>query len=300
MQRRSLLMSAAALAAFEPLMSEAQEKDESTTLKEIPLRPNVKLTIERRGQTVLFGINRPNIQNRIDPETSASLGRAYYDYEHDPTLRVAILFGHGPNFSRGIDVDAFAARLREGTSSAPPNPRVIDPLGKSGPHLSKPVIMVAHGDTWNMAHELMLAADIRIAAEDTNFGQDENTHGRFPGGGATIRFVREVGWGNAMRYMLTGDHWNAQEAFRMGEIQMIAATPEQALDSAMKIATRIAANAPLGIQTTLTSAHLALDQSEPVALSKLGEQYAALYRTQDFVEGRHAEAEGRAPVYTGK
>jgi enoyl-CoA hydratase len=300
MQRRSLLKSAAALAAFEPLLSEAQEKGESTTLKDIPLGPNVKLTIERRGQIVLFGINRPNIQNRIDPETFESLGRAYHDYEHDSTLRAAILFGHGPHFSRGIDVDAFAARLRKGNSSAPPNPRMIDPLGRSGPNLSKPVIVVAHGDTWNMAHELMLAADVRVASEDTNFGQDENTHGRFPGGGATIRFVREVGWGNAMRYMLTGEHWSAQEAFRMGEIQMIEATPEQALDSAMKIATRIAGNAPLGLKTTLTSVHLALDQSEPVALSKLGEQYAALYRTQDFVEGRRAEAEGRAPVYTGK
>lgn len=300
MQRRSLLKSAAALAAFEPLLSEAQDKDESTTVKGIPLGPNVKLTIERRGQIVLFGINRPNIQNRIDPETSENLGRAYYDYEHDPTLRVAILFGHGPNFSRGIDVDAFAARLRQGNSSAPPNPRTIDPLARSGPNLSKPVIVVAHGDTWNMAHELMLAADVRVASEDTTFGQDENTHGRFPGGGATVRFVREAGWGNAMRYMLTGDHWNAQEALRMGEIQMIAPTPEQALDSAIKIATRIAANAPLGIRTTLTSAHLALDHSEPVALSKLGEQYSALYRTQDFLEGRRAEAEGRAPVYTGK
>ena len=93
MQRRSLLKSAAALAAFEPLLLEAQEKGESTTLKDIPLGPNVKLTIERRGQIILFGINRPNIQNRIDPETSESLGRAYYDYEHDATLRVAILFG---------------------------------------------------------------------------------------------------------------------------------------------------------------------------------------------------------------
>ena len=122
MQRRSLLKSAAALAAFEPLMSEAQEQDEATTLKDM-LGPNVKLTIERRGQIVLFGINRPNIQNRIDPETFESLGRACYDYEHDPTLRVAILFGHGPNFSRGVDVDAFAAGLRKGNSSEPPNPR---------------------------------------------------------------------------------------------------------------------------------------------------------------------------------
>ena len=100
MQRRSLecslLKTAAASAAFEPLLSEAQEKGRIDHLKNIPLGPNVKLTMERRGQIVLFGINRPNIQNRIDPETSESLGRAYYDYEHDPTLRVAILFGHGP------------------------------------------------------------------------------------------------------------------------------------------------------------------------------------------------------------
>ena len=299
MKRRSLLKTAA-LAAFDPLISESQEQSESTTLQDVPLGANVKLTIERRGPIALFGINRPNIYNRVDPETSESLGRAYYDYEHDPTLRAAILFGHGPNFSRGIDVDAFAARLRETTPSPPVNPRTIDPLGKTGPHLSKPIIVVAHGDTWNMAHELMLAADIRIAAENTNFGQDENTHGRFPGGGATVRFVREAGWGNAMRYMLTGDHWTAQEAFRMGEIQMIAPTSEQTLETAVNIATRIAANAPLGIKATLTSAHLALEQSESVALSKLGEQYAALYRTEDFVEGRRAEAEGRPPVYKGK
>ena len=299
MKRRKLLKTAA-LAAFEPFGLEAQEQIAPTTIEDVPLRLNPKLTIERRGQVVLFGINRPDIHNRVDPETSESLARAYFEYDHDPTLRAAILFGHGPNFSRGIDVDAFAARLREANPSAPANRRRIDTLAKSGPHLSKPMIIVVHGDTWNMGHELMLAADIRIAAENTNFGQDENTHGRFPGGGATGRFVREAGWGNAMRYMLTGDHWTAQEALRMGEIQLIAPTPEAALDAALKMATRIAENAPLGIKATLTSAHLSLDQSEPVALSKLNDQYAELYRTQDFIEGRRAEADNRAPVYIGK
>ena len=86
----------------------------------------------------------------------------------------------------------------------------------------------------------------------------------------------------------------------MGEVQMVAATPQQALDAALKIAARVAACAPLGIKATLASAHLALDPSERLALSKLSEQYVALYRTQDFVEGRRAEAAGRPPVYTGK
>src|SRR6516225_6890950 len=146
MRRRSLLKTAAALAAFE--LSEAQEQTEATRMKDVPLWPGVKLTVERRGPIVLLGINRPEVHNRIDPETSQSLGRAYYDYEHDPSLRAAILFGHGPNFSRGIDVDANAARLREGTPAAAANPSTIDPLGKSKTHLSKSVIVVAHGETW--------------------------------------------------------------------------------------------------------------------------------------------------------
>ena len=90
-----------------------------------------------------------------------------------------------------------------------------------------------------MAHELHLVADIRIASADTRFGQDENTHGRFPGGGATIRFPREVGWGNAMRYILTGDHWSADEAYRMGEVQKVAPDGKEALDAGIQSRTRL-------------------------------------------------------------
>jgi enoyl-CoA hydratase len=158
----------------------------------------------------------------------------------------------------------------------------------------------ADGDTWNMAHELHLVADIRVAAANTRFGQDENTHGRFPGGGSTLRFPREVGWGNAMRYVLTGDHWSAEEAFRMGEVQEVVPTPEKALEAGIAMATEIAACGPLGIKTTLTSAHLAIDGTEAEALSKLDAQFGALFRTEDFKEGRKAEAEGRPPIYQGK
>src|ERR1700745_3730568 len=110
-----------------------------------------------------------------------------------------------------------------------------------------------------MGHELLLAADIRVAAADTHFGQDETSHGRFPGGGATIRFVHEAGWGNAMRYMLTGDHWGAEQDLRMGVVQEMPPTPDKALETGIAIAVKIAACAPLGIKTTLTSAHIAID-----------------------------------------
>jgi enoyl-CoA hydratase/carnithine racemase len=103
-----------------------------------------------------------------------------------------------------------------------------------------------------------------------------------------------------MRYMLTGDHWSAEESYRMGVTQQIASTPEAALEAGIAIARRIAACAPLGVKATLASAHQVIDPVEADALSKLGAQYSALYRTEDFIEGRRAEAEGRPPKYQGK
>jgi enoyl-CoA hydratase len=307
--RRSLLKIAGALGGAStvgvlPTLAGAegaaqQTENPATTLHDVPLSSGTKLTIERRGQVVLFGINRPYIQNRIDPETFEKLAEAYYQYDHDPSLRAAILFGHGENLSRGIDVEGFKSLAGTGKPWIA-STGSIDPLAKRAPHLGKPLIVVTHGDTWNMAHELFLVADVRIAAADTRFGQDENTHGRFPGGGATIRFPREVGWGNAMRYMLTGDHWSAEEAYRMGEVQEVAANAQEALDAGIRITNKIADCGPLGIQNTLASAHLAIDHTEEEALSKLDGQFGALFHTQDFQEGRRAEAEGRKPVYQEK
>jgi enoyl-CoA hydratase len=277
---------------------DAGSSSQEITMSDIPLSSNAKITVERRGAIVLIGINRSYIQNRIDPEAFVGLAKAYYDYDHDPSLRAAILFGRGESFSRGIDVDGFRELVKTGKPWIS-GEGLIDPLAKRKPGLTKPLIVAVHGDTWNMGHELFLVGDIRIAAANTNFGQDENTHGRFPGGGSTVRFVREAGWGNAMRYMLTGDHWSAQEAYRVGTIQEIAATPKAVLDRAFEIASKVAACGPLGIKTTLESAHLVVDPLADDALSKLDTQFGALFHTADFQEGRKAEAEGRPPIYHG-
>jgi len=268
-------------------------------MADVPDGPDAKITIERRGQVVLIGLNRPAIQNRIDPDAMEALARAFFDYDRDNSLRAAVLFGHGSDFSRGIDVDAFKA-VAQGGRSLLKGDGFIDPMQKKKPYLTKPLIVAVHGDTWNLAHEIFLSADIRIAAEDTDFGQDENTHGRFPGGGGTVRFPREVGWGNAMRYILTGDHWNARDAYRMGEIQEVVPTAKDALNKAIELANKIAANGPLGVKASLATAHARIDEDEQTAFSGLEAQYRALYKTRDFQEGRDAEAQGRAPVYLGR
>lgn len=299
--RRALIKGSALLAVATTARAQGQTPpaDPVTTLVDAPLGPSVTVTVERRGDIVLVGLNRPFIQNRLDPPTRSRLAEVFYQYEHDSSLRALVLFGHGENFSRGIDVDASQANIISGQRPANPAP-TIDPLANSLPHRLKAVVVVAHGDTWNLGHEIYLSADIRVAAANTRFGQDENTHGRFPGGGATVRFVREAGWGNAMRYMLTGDHWSAEESYRMGVTQQIAPTPAAALEAGVTMARKIAACGPLSIKATLTSARQYIDPIEADALSKMGALYGALYRTEDFLEGRRAEAEGRPPRYQGK
>src|SRR5215468_4540 len=299
--RRELIKSAAlvAVASRAQAQTQAPAPDIVTTVVNVPLTASTTVTVERRDDIVLVGINRTFIQNRIDPPTRLRLNEVMYLYEHDPSLRAFVLFGHGENFSRGIDVDAAQAGLISGQRATSPAP-TLDLVGNAPPHRTKPMVVVVHGDTWNLGHEIYLGGDVRVAAANTRFGQDENTHGRFPGGGATVRFVREAGWGNAMRYMLTGDHWSAEESYRMGITQEIAPTPAAALDAGVAMARKIAACAPLGIKATLTSAHQVIDPVEADALSKLGAHYAALYRTEDFTEGRKAEAEGRPPKYQGK
>ena len=96
-----------------------------------------------------------------------------------------------------------------------------DPLGVYGPPVTKPVVIAIQGICYTIGIELMLAADIRVAARTARFGQLEIKRGIFPFGGATFRLPQRVGWGNAMRWLLTGDEFGADEAHRIGLVQEV-------------------------------------------------------------------------------
>jgi enoyl-CoA hydratase len=257
------------------------------------------ITTQRSGQVLLVGINRPDTLNRIDPATFAALGKAYFDFEHDSTLRVALLFGHGEHFSGGLDPQEFVPLLLSGTFQLDA-PGTINPLQTSRPRLTKPLVAVAHGNTFFMGHELFLAADVRIAAATSVFSQGEVSRALYPGGGATLRFVREAGWAQAMRYMLTGETWTADDALRMALISEIAATRELALGRAIEIATKIAAMPPLSTQATLASARQAIEDGEDHALRALLPTFTRLVATEDFRERVRATREQREPVFEGR
>lgn len=77
------------------------ELNDKGRMADIPLSPGAKITVERRGEIVLIGVNRPQVYNRFDPDAFFGLAKAYYDFDNDPSLRAAVFFGHGENFSRG-------------------------------------------------------------------------------------------------------------------------------------------------------------------------------------------------------
>jgi len=259
--------------------------------------PPGKVALERRGAVLLVGIDRPQAQNLLDPPILVGLGKAYYELEHDDALRVAVLHGIGPNFSLGADLPALAAAQAAG-AFPPKDPDFINSFGLRPPFRSKPVVVAVQGGVKYGGHELFLAADIRVAAADSTFSQGEVARGVFPGGGATVRMTREGGWGNAMRYMLTGEEWGAEEARRIGLVQEVVSTGKQ-LDRAIEIAQEIAAAAPLGVRATLASSRQALT-SEETALGALQAELLRLAQSEDRKEFVRALQERRQPVFQGR
>ncbi len=256
-----------------------------------------RVTTERREHVLLIGLDRAAKRNAFDKPMLSALGLAYGELERDENLRCGVLFAHGDHFTAGLELTQFAGSLAEDVQTVAEG--AIDPLGLKGPRLSKPVVCAVQGICFTIGIELMLAADIRVAASNTRFAQIEIKRGIYPVGGATIRFVRETGWGNAMRYLLTGDEFSASEALRIGLVQEVVEPGEQ-LARAEAIAQTIALQAPLGICATLTSARLAVTEGERAAIERLIPDLEPILHSEDvkegllsFIERRQAKFEGR-------
>src|SRR5262249_31071585 len=154
------------------------------------------ITCERRGHVFLMGVNRVAKRNAFDLAMLDDLALAYGEMERDDEVRCGVLFAHGDHFTGGLDLAQVGPGLLQGGALAPPEGG-LDPFGLRGPPRTKPLLCAIQGICLTLGIELALAADIRIAAADARFAQIEIKRGIYPFGGATIRFSREVGWGNA-------------------------------------------------------------------------------------------------------
>jgi enoyl-CoA hydratase/carnithine racemase len=253
--------------------------------------------VEQRDHVLHVGLNRPAKRNAFNIEMLEELGRAYERLERDDDLRAGVLYAHGDNFTAGLDLAEVGPRLMEGSLDWPDDAR--NPWRNDGRPWTKPVVAAVQGWCLTLGIELLLAADIRIAGADARFAQLEVQRGIYPFGGATTRLPREAGWGNAMRWLLTGDEFDAAEALRIGLVQEVV-DPGDQLDRAVELAERIATrSAPLAVRTTLAAAQRAAREGERAAEDRFIDDVVALFRSKDGTEGMLSFLERRPARFVG-
>jgi enoyl-CoA hydratase/carnithine racemase len=200
---------------------------------------------ETAGPLATITLNRPDTLNAINPQMTAELHAALDAADADATVRAIILTGSGRAFSAGYDI----GRRPDGRSSLDPTGvEMADFLKRWWTSddasarrllrlwdLSMPVIAAVHG--WGMGGGFWysLAADLTIAADDSVFAQPEVRHVS----NTTVLFAALAGWKAAHRYALTGDHFDAGEALRLGIVNEVVPKAEL-MPKARALAERIA------------------------------------------------------------
>jgi enoyl-CoA hydratase/carnithine racemase len=255
-----------------------------------------QIRLERRGHVLLMGLDRVAKRNAVDVPMWDALCRAYGELDRDDELRVGVLHALGDHFTGGIDLPQWAPMFAKGRFAMPEGG--IDPFGLTS-RVRKPIVTAIQGICFTIGIELLLATDVRVAARSARFAQIEIKRGIYPLGGATLRFPREVGWANAMRWLLTGDEFDAAEAHRIGLVQEVTEHGAE-LARAVAIAEVIAAQAPLGVYATLASSRYALPEAEATAAARMFSDVAPLVASEDMQEGMRAFLERRPGKFRGR
>lgn len=199
---------------------------------------SIRFEVEDRVATVT--VDRPERRNAMDLDALDALADAWARAEADDEVRALILTGAGDvAFSAGADIKHFTddwARVE------PVHPAFYPELS-----LRKPLLAAVNGHCLAGGMELLLACDIRVAAEHATFGLPEAQRGLFPAGGSAVRAPRRLGWANAMELLLTGDPIDAARALRIGLVNRVVPLGDLA-EVTRAIAARIATNPPLAVR----------------------------------------------------
>ena len=257
-----------------------------------------RVITSREGHVLVIRLNRADKRNAADMQMLEELANAYGELDADPSLRVGLVTADGDHFTGGLDLADIAPRLTAAGLNIVPD-GAIDPWGVQTAPVSKPVVVAVKGTCFTLGIELILAADIAVAADNTTFAQLEVQRGILPFGGATLRFASRCGWGNAMRWMLTGDTFNAEQAAGMGLVQEVVDVAHVEA-RALEIAQRIASAAPLAVSATLRNARLAARATEEAAIAKLQPELVALMQSHDARLAFESYLTKVPPVFEGR
>lgn len=254
--------------------------------------------LERRDHVAMITLNRPKALNAVNATLSAAVGEALEEINSDPELRVGIITGSGRAFCAGADLKELAAGNSVYAAGHPE-------WGFGGivqHYIEKPLIAAVNGPALGGGTEIVLACDLAVMNSEATLGLPEVSRGLVAAAGGLLRLPRQIPHKIALEAALTGEPISATKAAAWGLVNRVAA-PDQVLEAAMKLADRIAANAPLAVQTSkriIQRAALKASDWED-ELWEINEAETRVVRASaDAIEGPQAFAAKRPPQWTGK
>lgn len=255
------------------------------------------ITCEVVESVAVVTIDRPEKLNALDADHYDALSSAWIRVRDDPQIRCAIVTGSGSkSFSVGADLKSYIGRSQDAQELWLTQ---RGQLLNRGLEVWKPVIAAVNGYCLGGGMTLMLATDLRIAAEHATFGLSEVKRGLIPANGGTQRLLAQLPYAIGMELLLTGDTIDAATALRWGLVNRVVPGNEL-METAFGFARRIAANAPLAVQAAKELAVRA--QHTELAVGLRMEQFVnrLLRETEDVREGREAFAAKRDPRFHGR
>lgn len=247
------------------------------------------IILEKNDNIAVIKINRPKALNALNSETLKELDNAIEEISKAEDVYVILLTGEGKAFVAGADISEMQKlNSLQGREFGILGNKVFRKLEM----LEKPVIAAVNGFALGGGCELSMACDIRIASPKAKFAQPEAGLGITPGFGGTQRLSRLVGEGMAKQLIYTGEMINAEEALRIGLVNKVV-EPENLLQEAMDMATRIAKNAPVAVRMCKAAINNGMQMDIDSAVMYEAEVFGLCFSTEDQKEGMTAFLEKR-------
>jgi len=257
------------------------------------------------GVIEVWTINRPDKLNSLNGDVIAELKAACKVAEDDDDVRVVVIRGASPEpavegkrqkppaFVAGADITEFT-----GKKSKEIRANFEHNAWEAIWNLSIPTIASIDGFALGGGSEIALSCDLRIASTRSNFGTPEINLGLIPGGGATQRLARLLGYGKAIEMVMTGEMVSATEAYRIGLVNRIC-EPEELHNTTMQLATTLATKSPLTIKSAKEAVRGALERGMAEGLEHERDLFCALFDTEDMEIGVNAFLNREKPEWKG-
>jgi enoyl-CoA hydratase/carnithine racemase len=251
------------------------------------------VSVETKGHVALVTFSRlPN--NHVSVESMRDLADALFDIDAEVELRASVLVTAGKVFCAGADLVNPGGVGAEGMQGI--NPLYVEAVRLFS--VKKPIVAAVQGAAVGAGLGLALVADFRVVAREARFTANFVKLGFHPGFGITHTLPRVVGEQRAALLCMTGRRISGEQAYEWG-LGDVLAPLEELQDAALRLASEIAENAPLAVQSTRATFRAGLAEAVKAQTDHELVEQSWLRKTKDFAEGVRAVNERRAGNFVG-